>query len=266
MAIMAFAVLLVGIVGAVVADVMFQPTTASDDDVANLLKQNGAAPAPAAPIVAPVPAAPDETTASDQPRTVMFDSDMRVNGNAVLYPVFQVENSEIAFRGNDYRNTVLDLRNTSTAALVVAEVLSDVGCFGEGDQRNYGIGLLVDATDRRAFFDRNWIYYPGSLRAVDPDGPFATVYVVCTDKGKVVEGATIEIGGISSQTNKDGMAQLNIKNIRKQIMSVKATGPGSGKAVEKEFAAPILAASGKLDEKFNIYGVVYRALKVELEP
>ena len=260
-ALVGFLLLVLGIIAAAVMAVSQKPNTLALKDVTELLRLHAAQPRSPEATGSSITSAVSSTK---KPRVIEVDANMRVNGAPILSPVFQIEGSKVTFKGGDYRNTVLDFRNTETKAFAMAEVLSDVGCYGLGDQRKYGVGLLLDENDREAFFDDAWVYYSGSLRKVDSEGPFATVYVVCTNNGNPAEGVQVEMGGILKQTADNGWVQFNLKNIQDRIMPVKITSPNSEKTIEKRVALPVVSASGKLDEKYGIYNVVYKTILVEL--
>ena len=188
----------------------------------------------------------DINTAIGDLNTYAVDAHIGVNdisGNHPIFaPVFRIEGREVKFTFGDFRNLTIDLRGSTIEAFSLTEVLSETGQFGSGDQKHFLGSVVVDKNDRRVFIDQNWVYYPGALRTVDAEGPFATVFVVCTRGGKPVQGADVEMGGSVDKTDKGGWAELKLKNLQQPIVTAKIGDPAHGKTLEKAILVPIVAA------------------------
>lgn len=181
---------------------------------------------------------------------------MQINGLPIFSPSFRIEGTNVTFSGGDLRNTILDFRKTSAEGFVVASVYCDTGCFDSGDQKHFTIGILLDKSDSRVYFDRNWVYYPGSLRKVVAGGPFATIFVVCTREGQNASGVPVAMGGIDTQTDTDGWAHFYLQGIHDRIIPVKITDPKTSKIIEKEVPVPIVCAETNY--------IFYKEITVEL--
>jgi hypothetical protein len=192
--------------------------------------------------------------------TYQVDAHMGVNTiggtNPIYAPVFRIEGSEVKFNGGDLRNTTIDLRKSNIEVFSVAEVLSETGQFGVGGQKHFIGAVIVDKNDRQVFFDQNWVYYPGSLRTVGGDGPFATVFVVCTRNGKPSEGVNVEMSGTTDKTGRNGWAELKLRNLKTRIVSAKISDPADGGIIEKRIPVPIVSAVPEL--------VFYKVVHIEL--
>jgi len=217
-------------------------------DLAELLREHGGAIFKTSMATSPTP--------TGKQKEVVVDANMHINGLPISSPIFRIQGTDVAFQGGDYRNTVLDFRHTHAPAFGFAEVMSDAGGLGSGDQRHFVINVVLDETDLRAFFDANWVYYPGSLRQVREGGPFASIYVECTRQGQPASGVSVATDGIVTQTITDGTATLNLQNIHKQIFSIKFTDPQNGKVIEKRIPVPIVCACTN--------EIQYQTIKVEL--
>jgi hypothetical protein len=176
--------------------------------------------------------------------------------NPIFAPVFRIEGSDVKFNGGDLRNTTIDLRGSSIEAFSFAEVLSEKGQFGTGVHRHFIVAALLDKNDRQVVIDQNWVYYPGNLRKIDANGPFATVFVVCTRNGKASEGVTVEMGGIVDKTDKSGWVEFKLKSIQRRIFSVKVTDPIGGRIINNQIAVPIVSARPEF--------VFYKVIHIEL--
>ena len=201
----------------------------------------------------------DLTNAVGDLNTYAIDAHKGVNDidgdHPIFAPVFRTEGREMKFSFGDFRNLTIDLRRSTIDAFSLVEVLSDTGQFGSGDQKHFLGSVLVDKSDRRVYIDQEWVYYPGALRTVDAEGPFATVFVACTRGGKAVEGATVEMGGVVDKTDKGGWAELRLKNLKQRIVDAKIVDPASAKTIDKSILVPIVAARPNL--------IYYRAVHIE---
>lgn len=179
---------------------------------------------------------------SGKPRILEVDKDLCMGGLPFFAPTFKIEGSEIIFSGGDYRNTILDFSKAETEALVFASILSDLGCWDSGDKKNYTVGILLDEDDRTMFIDKNWVYFPGKLRKVEKDGPFASIHMRCVKGGQGVKGVGLEVNGILVQTDAEGWAFVELKNIESKLLSLKITSPQHPVPVVKKIAVPFVCA------------------------
>ena len=191
-----------------------------------------------------------------EPKQIEVDKNMCVGGVPIFTPSFRMEGSNVVVSGGDFRNTVLDFRKADVEALALAQVFSDLGCFGTVSEKHFTIGLLLDDKDRRMFFDQNWTYYPGNIRKIQTGGPFATVHIQCLRERKEVGGVEVEVGGTRGQTGTNGWASLELKGIQKPILPIKIVDPKGGKPIESRIAVPIASARPGL--------VHYKTITVEL--
>jgi ankyrin repeat protein len=190
------------------------------------------------------------------------DKNLRVNGIPLFAPVFRATNQAVNFlSGGDLRNKVFDFTKAGVSALAFSEVYSPLGSVGNGSDKYYVGYFAMSDQDRRFFVDSNWVFFPGALRNVEPDGPFATVEILIQKGGRGVSNVDLTINDASARTDNEGYARISLSNIKDRVLPLKIALPGTKNLVEYQVTVPVVSAHPFGQDEV---GILYKGITVNL--